>query len=334
MTGAPDSCGRSINYLRVSVTDRCNLRCIYCMPPSGVPMIPRSNILSYEEILSVVRATAEVGISKIRLTGGEPLVRAGLPGLVKRLSHVQGVEEVSLTTNGTFLRRQAAELKQAGLTRVNVSLDTLKAGRYCDITRHGELRDVLDGIEAARGAGLHPVKINMVVMRGINDDEVLDFARMTVDRDWHVRFIERMPFNGEVDFVPTAEVRQRIADLGELEPRVPPTGNGPAAYYRLPGATGTIGFITPLSEPSFCSRCNRLRLSAEGKLRPCLLSDEEVDIRTTLRNNAPSAELKELILKAVASKPERHHLREENDSSIKMTGEGESAKRRMSRIGG
>ncbi len=334
MTGAPDSCGRSINYLRVSVTDRCNLRCIYCMPPSGIPLIPQSQILSYEEILSVVRVTAEVGISKIRLTGGEPLVRAGLPGLVRMLSGVQGVEEASLTTNGTLLRKRAAELKQAGLTRVNVSLDTLKADRYRDITRLGELRDVLDGIEAARGAGLNPVKINMVVIRGLNDDEILDFARMTVDQEWHVRFIERMPFNSAVDFVPTSEVQQRIAELGALEPRVPPTGNGPAAYYRLPGATGTIGFITPLSEAAFCSRCNRLRLSAEGRLRPCLLSDDEIDLRTPLRNNAPSEDLRELVLKAVASKPERHHLGEEDASSMEMRGEEESTKRRMSRIGG
>ncbi len=334
MTGAPDSCGRSINYLRISVTDRCNLRCIYCLPPSGIPLIPRNHILSYEEILSVVRAATEAGISKIRLTGGEPLVREGLPRLVEMLSGVQRVEEVSLTTNGTLLSKQAAALKQAGLTRVNVSLDTLNAGKYRDITRLGELRDVLDGIEAARGAGLLPVKINMVVIRGVNDDEILDFARMTVDQEWHVRFIERMPFNSAVDFVPTSEVQQRIATLGQLEPRVPPTGNGPAAYYRLPGATGTIGFITPLSEAAFCSRCNRLRLSAEGKLRPCLLSDDEIDLRTPLRNNATSEELRELVLKAIASKPERHHLEAGNATPLKTGGAGGVTNRKMSRIGG
>ncbi len=334
MTGAPDSCGRIINYLRISVTDRCNLRCIYCMPSSGIPLIPQSQILSYEEIRAVVRATAEAGISKVRLTGGEPLVRARLPQLVAMLSRVPGIEEVSLTTNGTLLRKHARELKNAGLTRVNVSLDTLKAARFRDITRRADLSTVLDGIEAAREAKLHPVKINMVVMRGVNDDEVLDFARMTVDREWHVRFIERMPFNGEVDFVPASEVQQRISALGELEPRVPPTGNGPAAYYRLPGAAGTIGFITPLSEPSFCSRCNRLRLSAEGRLRPCLLSDDEVDLRTTLRNNAPSAELRELVLKAVASKPERHHLEEGNATLLNIKGAGGVVNRKMSQIGG
>ncbi len=334
MTGAPDSCGRSINYLRVSVTDRCNLRCIYCMPSSGIPLIPQSQILSYEEIQAVVRATAEAGISKVRLTGGEPLVRAQLPELVAMLCHIPGIEEVSLTTNGTLLRKHARELKKAGLTRVNVSLDTLRAGRFHDITRLGKLNKVLDGIEAAREAGLHPVKINMVVMRGVNDDEVLDFARMTIDRDWHVRFIERMPFNGEVDFVPTVELQERIGLLGKLEPRVPPTGNGPAAYYRLPGATGTIGFITPLSEPSFCSRCNRLRLSADGRLRPCLMSDDEIDLRTPLRNNAPLSELRRLVLDAVASKPESHHLEEGDATPLKIRKAGGVANRKMSQIGG
>ncbi|MBE0430977.1 MAG: GTP 3',8-cyclase MoaA [Dehalococcoidia bacterium] len=342
MTGAPDSCGRSINYLRVSVTDRCNLRCIYCMPPSGVPLLRQSDILSYEEIGTVVRATAEVGINKIRLTGGEPLVRAQLPRLVEMLCEVQGVEEVSLTTNGTLLSRHALELKQAGLTRVNISLDTLRADRYRGITRLGELTAVLHGIETAQEAGLHPVKINVVLIRGVNDDEVLDFAAMTVDREWHVRFIERMPFNGEVDFVPTSEVQQRIGVLGKLEPRVAPTGNGPAAYYRLPGARGTIGFITPLTEPAFCSRCNRLRLTPDGKLRPCLLGEAEIDLRRLLRNNASPETLRRLVQQAVASKPQRHHLEAgrtnppdaDPERSRRTTGEGGGPKRRMSQIGG
>jgi GTP 3',8-cyclase len=207
MTGAPDSCGRSINYLRISVTDRCNLRCIYCMPSSGVPLLPHRPDTVIRGDPAVVRATAEVGISKIRLTGGEPLVRARLPELVGMLSRVPGIEEVSLTTNGILLRKHARELKKAGLTRVNISLDTLKPARFRDITRRGELSTVLDGIEAAKEAGLHPVKINMVVIRGVNDDEVLDFARMTVDREWHVRFIERMPFNGQVTLFPPLNSR-------------------------------------------------------------------------------------------------------------------------------
>ncbi len=334
MTDSVDRFGRRINYLRLSVTDRCNLRCPYCMPADGIPLIPQREILSYEEIRTIVQTAAGLGISRVRLTGGEPLVRDQLPKLVGMLSELEGVEELSLTTNGTLLKNYARKLKQAGLSRVNVSLDTLKAGRYRDITRHGELSAVLDGIEAARGAGLLPVKINMVVMRGVNDDEILDFARMTIDQEWHVRFIERMPFNRAGDSIPTSEVQQRIAALGELEPRVPPTGNGPAAYYRLPGAAGTIGFITPLSEPAFCSRCNRLRLSAEGRLRPCLLSNDEIDLRTPLRNNAPSAELRELVLKAVASKPEHHRLEEGNATPLKIRGAGGVMNRNMSRIGG
>ena len=329
MTGIVDSFGRSINYLRISVTDRCNLRCIYCMPPGGVPLIPHSEILSYEEIRAVVRAAAELGINRIRLTGGEPLVRAELPRLIKMLSQTEGIEELSLTTNGTFLKKCALELKQAGLTRVNVSLDTIKADKFRDITRLGELKDVLEGIEAARDAGLHPVKTNVVIMRGINDEEILDFARMTHKEEWHVRFIELMPFNGCVESVPSAELRRHIGFLGKLEPRAPVTGNGPATYYRLPGAKGTIGFISPLTEPSFCFRCNRMRLSPDGKLRPCLLAADEIDLKMPLRNNSPMAELKRLILKAVASKPEHHHLRGDPD----CTG-ASLANRRMSRIGG
>ena len=197
-----DSFGRSINYLRISVTDRCNLRCLYCMPPEGVPRIPHTEILSYEEIQTVVQAAAELGITRIRLTGGEPLVRAELPKLVRMLSQMEGIEELFLTTNGTFLKKYALELKQAGLSRVNVSLDTLKADKFRYITCLGELKDVLEGIETARNVGLHPVKINTVVMRGINDDEVPDFAKMTYKDGWHVRFIELMPFKGAAEFVP------------------------------------------------------------------------------------------------------------------------------------
>jgi cyclic pyranopterin phosphate synthase len=336
MTGILDSFGRSINYLRISVTDRCNLRCIYCMPPEGVPRIPHSEILSYEEIQTVVRAAAELGINMIRLTGGEPLVRAELPELVRMLSQIEGIEELSLTTNGVFLKKYALELKQAGLSRVNVSLDTLKADKFRYITRLGELQGVLEGIEAAKEAGFEPVKINTVIMRGINDDEVLDFARMTYEYGWHIRFIELMPFKGVAQFVPSIELRQHISLLGNLEPCPPNsiggsigiTGNGPAMYYRLAGAKGTIGFITPLTETSFCSRCNRMRLTSDGKLRPCLLREDEIDLKLPLRSDeigAPMKELKRLILKAVASKPEHHHLNE---------GVARLVNRKMSQIGG
>jgi len=325
MPGLIDSFGRSINYLRISVTDRCNLRCIYCMPPEGVPQMSHSEILSYEEIRTVVQAAAELGINRIRLTGGEPLVRAELPKLIKMISQIEGIEELSLTTNGTFLKKYALELKQAGLSRVNVSLDTLKADKFRYITRLGKLEAVLEGIEAAKEAGFEPVKINTVIMRGINDDEILDFARMTYEDGWHVRFIELMPFKGVAEFVPSIKLRQHISLLGKLEPCASITGNGPAMYYRLAGARGTIGFITPLTEHSFCSRCNRMRLTPDGKLRPCLLGEDEIDLKMPLRNNASMDELKSLILKAVASKPEHHNLERGNVRLVK---------RKMSQIGG
>ena len=325
MTGILDSFGRTINYLRISVTDRCNLRCLYCMPPEGVPQIPHSEILSYEEIRTVVQAAAELGIDKIRLTGGEPLVRAELPELIKMASQIEGIRELSLTTNGTLLKKYALELRQAGLSSVNVSLDTLQTDRFQYITRLGRLKDVLEGIEAAKEAGFKPVKINMVVMRGINDDEILDFARMTCEAGWHVRFIELMPFKGVAEFVPSVELRQHISLLGGLEPCASMTGNGPARYYRLAGAKGTIGFISPLSELSFCSRCNRIRLTPDGKLRPCLLGEDEIDLRMSLRNNVSVEELKRLMSQAVASKRERHHLEGSNITVMK---------RKMSQIGG
>ncbi|MCK4843908.1 MAG: GTP 3',8-cyclase MoaA [Dehalococcoidia bacterium] len=328
MTKNLDPFGRNINYLRISVTDRCNLRCIYCMPLEGVPQMSHSELLSYEEIQTVVRAAAELGINRIRLTGGEPLVRAELPELVRMLSRIEGIEELSLTTNGVFLKKYALELKQAGLSRVNVSLDTLKADTFRYITRLGELQGVLEGIEAAKKAGFEPVKTNTVVMRGINDDEILDFAKMTYEDGWHVRFIELMPFKGVVEFVPSIELRQHISLLGKLEPCASITGNGPAMYYRLPGARGTIGFISPLTKTSFCSRCNRMRLSSDGKLRPCLLREDEIDLKLPLRSDeigAPMKELKRLILKAVASKPEHHHLNE---------GVARLVNRKMSQIGG
>jgi cyclic pyranopterin phosphate synthase len=284
-----------------------------------------SEILSYEEIRTVVQAAAELGINKVRLTGGEPLVRADLPKLVKMLSHIKGVQELSLTTNGTLLKNYALELKQAGVSRLNVSLDTLKDDRFRCITRLAGLEDVLEGIEAAKEAGFGLVKVNTVVMRGINDDEVPDFARMTREEGWHIRFIELMPFNGVAEFIPSNELRQHVSLLGKLEPFGSLTGNGPVTYYRLPKARGTIGFISPLTEASFCSRCNRMRLTPDGKLRPCLLGEEEIDLKTPLRNNASTEELKRLILKAVASKPERHHLEAGNTRLVK---------RKMSQIGG
>lgn len=315
MTGLSDSFQRPINYLRISVTDRCNLRCVYCMPQDGVKLMSHADILTYEEIRTVAQAAAELGMNKVRITGGEPLVRLGLPGLVAMLAQIENIDDLSLTTNGTLLGRYAGELKSAGLRRVNVSLDTIKPERFSAITGgDGNLDDVLEGIEVARSVGLNPVKLNNVVISGVNDDELLDFARKTTTDGWHVRFIELMPVVGEKEvnpsqFISVGEMRQRLEILGELEPCQPSVGNGPARYFRLPGAKGTIGFITPVSE-HFCVECNRLRLTADGKLRSCLLSENEVDLRQPLRGGVSSAGLKELIEEAVALKPRRHHLAE------------------------
>ena len=314
MTGLSDSFQRPINYLRISVTDRCNLRCIYCLPAEGVRLMSHRDILTYEEIYTIARVAAELGINKVRLTGGEPLVRLGLTELIQMLAQIEAIDDISLTTNGTLLSRYAAELKQAGLQRVNISLDTLKSDRFKLVTRSSlNLGDVLEGIKVARSVGLNPVKLNMVVMSGINDDELLDFAAKTIDEEWHVRFIEFMPVT-EVGatasyFVSVSDMRKRLEQLGELEPCLPSVGNGPAKYFRFPDARGTVGFITPVSE-HFCFHCNRLRLTADGRLRPCLLADDEVDLKQPLRSGISSAGLKQLIEAAVANKPLRHHLAE------------------------
>lgn len=273
--------------------------------------MPRDSLLTYEEIYTVAKAAAELDISKVRLTGGEPLVRLGLAGLVHMLANIDGIDDISLTTNGILLKQHAVELKSAGLKRVNVSLDTLKPGKFRQITRGKySLKTVLDSIEAARSVGLNPVKLNMVVMAGINDDEITDFARKTIEDGWHVRFIEFMPLVSDPatasQFFPVSEMRKRIASLGILEPCTN-SGNGPAKYFRLPQAKGTIGFITPVSE-HFCFKCNRLRLTSDGKLRPCLLSGSEIDLRQPLRNGTSPDGLKELIKEAVANKPLQHHL--------------------------
>lgn len=310
--GCVDRFNRSISYLRVSVTDRCNLRCVYCMPADGVPWVPHTKILRYEEMLRVVQVGASLGISKIRITGGEPLVRRGIASFVGMLAAVPGVDDLAMTTNGTLLEAHAQELADAGLHRVNVSLDTLRPERFRAITRCGTLEDVERGFRAAQEAGLEPMKFNMVLMRGVNDDEVVDFARRTLDEAFHIRFIEEMPVgpSGRERFVPISEVRGQIEDaFGLLEAVRLRAGNGPASYYRIPGAKGTIGFISAVTE-HFCHQCNRLRLTADGNLRPCLLSNEEIPLREALRSGISDEELRSLFLSAVAAKPERHHLLE------------------------
>ena len=328
-----DSFHRPISYLRVSVTDRCNLRCLYCVPPQGVEHIDPGQVLSYEEIIRIIEAARKLGITKVRVTGGEPLVRSGIVDFIRLLSSVEGIQDVAMTTNGILLKKYARALRKAGLSRVNVSLDTLRPDRFRKITRGGRIQDVLDGLAAAEDAGLSPIKINAVAMEGFNQDEVLDFGRLTLERDWHVRFIELMPMgHGSLDeleamadtprcvspdfhrlleeahiqdgFLSVEQVKGLLAPLGELEPWQVP-GNGPARYYRLPGARGTLGFISPVSE-YFCSSCNRLRLTADGRLRPCLLAEHEIDLRETLRSGAPPEEIEALIRMAIAAKPERH----------------------------
>jgi len=314
MTGLIDSFHRQIDYIRVSVTDRCNLRCIYCTAKL-VPHLTHDDILRYEEIHQVVQAAAGLGVKKIRLTGGEPLVRPELNKLVELLSQVEGIDEISLTTNAILLGKYAAQLKAAGLKRVNISLDTFKADKFRYITSQDKLKDVLSGIEAARNAGLNPVKINMVVIKGVNDDELLDFARASVSDGWHVRFIEEMPLvTSRIEENKLVAVQEMMAtiqeSLGQLEPCWPTSGNGPAKYYQLSGASGTIGFIGPVTD-CFCSQCNRFRLTADGQLRPCLLEDSEVDLKGPLRSGASTQELEGLMRQAAALKRERHRLSED-----------------------
>jgi cyclic pyranopterin phosphate synthase len=313
-----DAYNRPISYLRISVTDRCNLRCVYCMPSQGVVKRSHAEILRYEEIETVVRAAAALGITKVRLTGGEPLVRPGIVDLVRILARVEGIDDLAMTTNAVLLNDYAKELAQAGLQRINISLDTLRPERFGRITRCGRLEDVLVGMEAARQAGLEPIKINTVVIRGMNDDEVVDFARQTVEPGWHVRFIELMPIGNSMTVeddwrervVTAREIQKQVeAALGPLEPAKVLPGGGPARYYRLPQAKGTLGFITPISE-HFCHRCNRLRLTADGHLRPCLLSEYEIDLRAPLREGADVERIKTLILQAIERKPMQHHLDE------------------------
>lgn len=309
MTGISDSFQRPINYLRISVTDRCNLRCVYCMPAEGIALMSHYDILSYEEIFTLVKAAAELGINRVRLTGGEPLVRAGLTDLIRLIDSIETIDDISLTTNGILLAQHAADLKEAGLMRVNVSLDTLKPERFRQITRCGTLESTLKGIEVASEVGLTPVKINMVVMAGVNDDELTDFARKTIDEGWNVRFIERMPVSGDdsLVLVSVKDMKKRLDVIGKMEPVNMEVGNGPAKYYRFPGAKGTVGFITPVTE-HFCYQCNRLRLTADGKLRLCLLREDEIDLREPLRRGASVEELKDTITKATAAKPKGHLL--------------------------
>ncbi|MDQ6633221.1 MAG: GTP 3',8-cyclase MoaA [Gemmatimonadota bacterium] len=311
MSALRDQFGRTIEYLRISVTDKCNFRCRYCMPLEGLPWLPKADILSYEEITEVVSQLSEMGLRRIRLTGGEPTIRPQLSTLVRMLRAVPTVEDIALSTNGVKLPALASELAVAGLDRVNISADSLQADRIVAIARRDLGFDPVRAAEAAQAAGLAPIKLNVVVMRGMNDDEVVDFARLTVEHPWHVRFIELMPV-GEMEslteehVVPSDEILRRIRSVyGALEPAAgPPRGNGPATYSRIPGAQGTIGVITPMTH-TYCGSCNRVRLTADGRLRTCLFGDHEVDLRAPLR---AGTSLAPFVQQALAEKPEAHAL--------------------------
>ncbi|MBB6672346.1 GTP 3',8-cyclase MoaA [Cohnella nanjingensis] len=334
MSALIDRFGRKHTYLRISVTDRCNLRCLYCMPEEGMKFMDQDRLLTYSQIAEVARAAAGFGISKLRVTGGEPLVRPGLDELIAELKAIPGIDEISLTTNGILLAPQAAKLKAAGLDRVNVSLDTLDATRFKFIARRGDLGKVLEGVQAAAEAGLTPIKLNCVLLKGVNEDEIVRFLRLSMEQPLHVRFIEYMPI-GHDDagwrdhYLPLSRVLEEAAREGlAVEPAAEaPQGSGPSENFRIRGGAGTFGLIHPVSN-HFCSNCNRLRLTAEGDLKPCLYWVDELSVRPAL--GSPDA-LNALFLRAMAIKPENHEM------AALLAGEAQShtpTERRMSQIGG
>ncbi len=331
LTRAPlaDQFNRPITYLRISVTDKCNLRCVYCMPETGLPWLPKAEILTYEEIEQLVRAAASAGVRSIRLSGGEPLIRRDLHRLVAAIDAIEGIDDIALSTNGLLLAEQIENLVSAGLRRVNVSLDTLRPARFEQIARRPGLERVLAGLDAAIAHGLAPVKINVVVMRGQNDDEIADLAKWTKRQAVYVRFIEVMPVHENLDlqrdsYMSADEILERVGAIGDLHPAIGPGGNGSARYFAFEGAPGAVGVISPLSH-DYCERCNRVRLTADGRLRLCLFGDYEIDLRTPVRNGASTGDIVDILRSAMLIKPERHHLR---------LGEVSSRMRAFSEIGG
>ncbi|HEU4559470.1 MAG TPA: GTP 3',8-cyclase MoaA [Longimicrobium sp.] len=324
-----DGFGRRVEYLRISVTDKCNLRCVYCMPVEGLPWLRRDELLSYEEIAEVVRVMAEMGLRKVRITGGEPLVRRDLSTLVRKIREVRGIADVALSTNAVLLEEQAGELRAAGVDRLNVSLDSLIPERIDAISRRpGSAAAILRGLAAAERAGFAPIKINCVVMRGRNDDEVEAFAAITRERPWHVRFIEVMPTGDNLgvsrdEYVSSDEILGRIGRIGALEPVAGPAGNGPARYFAFAGAAGTVGVITPMSH-NYCGSCNRMRLTADGQLRPCLFGHLQTNLRDPLRRGEP---IEPLVRQTLRIKPERHWLVQGSD-------EGSGGLLALSQVGG
>ncbi len=309
-----DSFGREIHYLRVSLTDRCNFRCVYCMPEHGVVFHAWEHHLTDDELLRVIRLAASIGFDRIRLTGGEPTVRANLVPIVEGIAKIPGIQEIAMTTNGMRLEKLAEPLARVGLKRVNISIDTLDAERFARITRFGKLEAVWRGILAAEQAGLTPIKLNSVIVRGYNEQDIVELASLTRDNAWDLRFIEMMPLGSVADFqldrvVTAEEMKQRIeAELGSLEP-LEWDGHNPARPYRLQGGKGTLGFISSVSAP-FCEGCDRMRLTSDGKLHLCLLRDDEVDLLAPIRNGASDEELRDLMARGVFNKPWGHGLAE------------------------
>ena len=318
-----DNFGREINYLRISVTDRCNLRCRYCMPAEGFAhLIPREEILSFEEIIRLTRAAAQIGIHKIRLTGGEPLVRHSIIDLIREMNRIDGIDEIAITTNAMLLEDMAEDLKEAGVSRVNISLDTFDPDKFREITRGGDLNRVLRGIEAAERVGLTPIKINCVALKGFNDDEFRDFIELTRDRDITVRFIEYMPIGsadpGAFKYISDQDI---LAMFPELEP-AEQEDFSVSVDYRLPGARGKVGLISAISN-HFCATCNKIRLTSDGKIKPCLHSNEEIDMKEVLRTGTDE-EVVEALAETVGHKVEHHLL---NDGAAPII-------RDMNKIGG
>ncbi len=311
MAAMKDPFGRKIDYIRISVTDRCNLRCRYCMPEEGLKLLPHSFLLTYEEIYRIVRIVAGMGFKRVRITGGEPLVRRDIEKLIYKIASVEGIEDVSLTTNGTIFYKFAERLKEAGLKRVNISLDTFRRDRFLWITRRDMLSGVLKSIEKALELGFDPVKINVVLIKGFNSDEVLDFAKFAYENPVTIRFIEYMPTGGELlwgrDSVmygwEAKEIIEKEYELAQSND----VGGGPAVTYNLVGGKGKVGFITPIS-CHFCATCNRIRVTSEGGVKPCLFSDLELDIRGPLRNRASDDEIRKIIEKAISLKPRAHKI--------------------------
>lgn len=317
-----DHYGRKINYMRISITDLCNLRCVYCMPEEGVEKHPHQKNLSFEEILDLIKSGVLLGVTKIRLTGGEPLVRHGIVDLVRQIGEIPGIEDLTMTTNGILLPQYAKDLKAAGLTRVNISLDTFDPEKYHQITRWGHLEDVLAGIAAAKEVGMAPIKINTVLIKDFNDNEIERFVNYTRDEPVDVRFIELMPLGesssfAENKYLSNEEVLKRMPDL---MPLLEPDKTGPAEYYQLPGAKGRVGLINPISK-HFCSACNRIRITTDGKIKPCLHSDYEIDL-VALHQSGKTYQ--EILLQAIDEKPERHHINEHEKQLL----------RNMNQIGG